>query len=79
MSENGAAFESWDVARAHSWELMAGDRLVATLPELYVLLGVAYKKHDDKIAALRAFMATPAWHPAPGGLKAAAREALRGG
>lgn len=78
-STEGAAFDTWDWMRAQSWELMAGDHLVTTLPDLYAVLGVAYQGHDAKIAALRAFMATPAWHPAPEGLKQQAQEALRGG
>lgn len=74
----GAAFDTWDVIRSRDWELMAGDHLVTTLPDLYAVLGVTYKNHDAKVAALRAFMATPAWHPAPAVLKRQAEEALRG-
>lgn len=64
--------------RAHSWEMMAGDHLVTTLADLYVLLGVSKAGHDARLAALRSFMHTPAWHAAPSSLKKQAAEVLRG-
>lgn len=75
----GAAFDSWDYIRSQDWDLMAGDHLVVTLDELYAVLGVTGRRHGEKAAALRAFMASPAWHPAPPALKKQAAEALRGG
>jgi hypothetical protein len=74
-----ATFDSWDVNRSLSWELMAGDHLVETLPDLYAVLGVADERLGVKIAVLKMFMESPTWFPAPAKLKAAAEEAVKGG
>jgi hypothetical protein len=73
----GAAFDSWEAMRAHTWDLMAGDHLLSTLDDLYVILGVADKPKAEKLKALSAFMKTPAWNPAPDVLKQQAEEALK--
>lgn len=77
-SPDGAAYDTSDVMRANSWEMMAGDHLVTELPDLYVLLGVAGARHSQKLDALRSFTQTPAWHAAPAALKHKAEEALHG-
>lgn len=78
-TDAGAAFDSWDAIRASSWEVMAGDHLVETLPDLYDALGIGHLPKGQKLAALKAFTTEPAYHPAPAKLKHEVEQALAPG